>query len=103
MARRTKGSDNPPIPGAVYGYIEPLEAKFPEDNQVITELAFRKQMRDIPTTRAKNGFVVDCRHCFLFNIKSYTLTVMRRFVLTSSETIEEGYKPAAKHAFDPDL
>jgi hypothetical protein len=74
-------ADLAPVPGFLYGYIERLEAQLPEDNEVVIELTFRKEARDIPTTRDDTLFLVDRRMRFPFDIKFDSPGVMRSKLL----------------------
>jgi hypothetical protein len=66
-----------PIPGFLYGYLERLEAHLPEDNEVVIQVNFRKDVRDIQTTRENTTFGIDRRIRFAFNVKFERPGVMR--------------------------
>ena len=55
--------------GVVYGYLEQLEAGLPENDKVIIELHFRKDVKEIPTKRDGDVFIIDRRMRLPLNIK----------------------------------
>ena len=80
------------VQGVVYGYLEHLEAILPEGNTVEIELHFRKEVRDLPTTRRDNTFIIDRRMRMPLNIKldadgmmQEKILLLRMFRITTSQ------------------